>query len=40
MGRCQGGFCLPKLIKIMAENLNIPEEEITLHGLGSEVLKK
>ena len=38
MGRCQGGFCLPKLIKIMADNLHCPEEKITLKGAGSEIL--
>ena len=38
MGRCQGGFCLPKLIKIMSSNMECPEEEITLNGQGSEIL--
>ncbi len=40
MGRCQGGFCLPKLIKIMSRELDVPEEEITLHGNKSEILAK
>ena len=38
MGRCQGGFCLPKLLKIMSNNMECPEEEITLNGEGSEIL--
>ena len=38
MGRCQGGFCLPKLLKIMSSNMECPEEEITLNGEGSEIL--
>lgn len=38
MGRCQGGFCLPKLIKIMARELNIPVEDVTLHGEHSQIL--
>ncbi|MHA1680319.1 MAG: NAD(P)/FAD-dependent oxidoreductase [Promethearchaeota archaeon] len=28
MGRCQGGFCTPKVIKILARELGIDEEEI------------
>lgn len=38
MGRCQGGFCLPKLIKIIADETGIPMEEVTLHGKQSRVL--
>ncbi len=40
MGRCQGGFCLPKLVKIMATELGVEEEEITFHGDKSVVLTK
>ena len=40
MGRCQGGFCLPKLIKIMAREMNVKEEDITFHGENSEILSK
>jgi glycerol-3-phosphate dehydrogenase len=32
MGRCQGGFCSPRLIKILARELNISEEEVTKKG--------
>lgn len=28
MGRCQGGFCLPKVAKILAEEMNIPVAEV------------
>ena len=32
MGRCQGGFCGPKIIKILARELGISEEEVTKKG--------
>ena len=32
MGRCQGGFCTPSLIEILANKLNVPFEEITKKG--------
>jgi len=35
MGRCQGGFCGPKVIKILAEELGIPETEVTKNDPGS-----
>ncbi|MPN19324.1 hypothetical protein SDC9_166692 [bioreactor metagenome] len=28
MGRCQGGFCGPKVVEIIARELNIPVEEV------------
>lgn len=28
MGRCQGGFCLPKVARILAEELNIPITDV------------
>ena len=28
MGRCQGGFCGPEVLKILSENLNIPISEV------------
>jgi glycerol-3-phosphate dehydrogenase len=40
MGRCQGGFCLQKLIFLLSETLSQPVEKITLDGKGSEFLKK
>jgi len=39
MGRCQSGFCLPKILTILAREKGIPEENITLFGTGSEILK-
>ena len=39
MGRCQGGFCEPLVAKILARELGIPLEEVTLDGKTSEILK-
>lgn len=38
MGRCQGSYCIPKLINILSTQLHIPKEQVTLHGYGSELL--
>jgi len=35
MGRCQGGFCGPKVIRLLAEELGVSPVEITKKGLGS-----
>ncbi len=32
MGRCQGGFCSPRLMEILARELDLPMQEITKHG--------
>ncbi len=32
MGRCQGGFCSPYIIKLLAKELGVPCEEITKNG--------
>ena len=32
MGRCQGGFCSPKITKILSEELGVPMEEIRKSG--------
>ncbi len=37
MGRCQGGFCMPYIVKLLAEELNIPVEAVTKSG-GSSVI--
>lgn len=37
MGRCQGGFCLPRTVQIMARELGIPAAAITKAGPGSEL---
>ena len=39
-GRCHGGFCTTRIMKIMAEELNIPLTEITKRGKGSEIVKE
>ena len=39
MGRCQGGFCSPKVLKILSEELKIFPLRITKKGPGSEFLK-
>ncbi len=38
MGRCQGGFCTPHTIRILAQELGIPVPEITKNGGGSRLL--
>jgi len=38
MGRCQSGFCLPKILTILAREKGVLEESITLSGTGSEIL--
>ncbi len=32
MGRCQGGFCTPYIVEILARELGIPETEVTKSG--------
>jgi glycerol-3-phosphate dehydrogenase len=38
MGRCQGGFCGPLVLKLIAEEKNIPLEQVAKSGRGSEIL--
>lgn len=38
MGRCQAGFCTPKLVAILAKELNIPPEDVTKFGGESKLL--
>ncbi len=38
MGRCQGGFCTPRLIRLLSAELGLPPEEISKNGPGSELL--
>ncbi|MFC1863221.1 NAD(P)/FAD-dependent oxidoreductase [Thermodesulfobacteriota bacterium] len=38
MGRCQSGFCGPKLIKILSDELGIPATEVTKKGGDSRIL--
>ncbi|MBR1486273.1 MAG: FAD-dependent oxidoreductase, partial [Synergistaceae bacterium] len=37
-GRCQGGFCCPRVAEILSRELNIPLDEITRHGGESKLL--
>lgn len=37
-GRCQGAFDYPRVIQILAKELNIPEAEVTKKGRGSELI--
>ena len=38
MGRCQGGFCGPKVIEILARELKVSPQEITKHNPGSNMV--
>ena len=38
MGRCQGGFCSPYVMRLIAEETGIPMEEVTKSGPGSQPL--
>ena len=38
MGRCQGGFCGPYVMRLLSEELGIPMEQVTKNGSGSNLL--
>jgi len=38
MGRCQGGFCGPKVQQILSKELGIPMEDVVLEGCASPIL--
>lgn len=38
MGRCQAGFCTPNLIKIIARERGVSQDEVTKSGAGSEIV--
>ena len=38
MGRCQGGFCTPRVMEILSRELGIPMEEVTKSGGRSRLL--
>jgi glycerol-3-phosphate dehydrogenase len=38
MGRCQGGFCGPKVLEIIANHNNIPFEAVLQDNTGSYIL--
>ena len=39
LGRCQGGFCSPKIMEILSRELNINILDITKSEKGSEIIK-
>lgn len=38
MGRCQGGFCLPRVVEILSRELNIPACDIAKHEKSSQIV--
>jgi glycerol-3-phosphate dehydrogenase len=40
MGRCQGGFCGPFVLKQLANELGIPPTRVTKNGPGSHQILK
>lgn len=40
MGRCQGGFCMPRVMEILSRELGIPYANVTKRGKGTEYLVK
>lgn len=38
MGRCQGGFCQPRIVEIIAEEMNISIEQVKKKNKGSEII--
>ncbi len=38
MGRCQAGFCTPRIMEIISRELNLPLEEVTKRGGNSQVV--
>ena len=38
MGRCQGGFCSPRVMEILSRELGIPMEEVTKAGGNSKII--
>lgn len=38
MGRCQSGFCQPKVLRVLAKELGIPEEAVLFEEAGAQVV--
>ncbi|MBE7035611.1 MAG: NAD(P)/FAD-dependent oxidoreductase [Ruminococcaceae bacterium] len=38
MGRCQGGFCSPYIMKLLADEMNITVDEVTKYGRESKLI--
>ena len=39
-GRCQGGFCEPKVVNLLSQELGIPENEVVLESAESKLLRE
>ena len=39
MGRCQSGFCMPRVMEILARELDCPVSEITKSGGTSHIIR-
>ena len=37
MGRCQGGFCMPYIVELLAKEMNVDVTKVTKFGKGSEI---
>ncbi len=40
MGRCQGGFCTPRVVEILSRELGVPMHEVTKLGGNSKILTR
>lgn len=40
MGRCQGGFCGPRVLEILARELNIDPIDVKKEMSGSEIVER
>ena len=38
MGRCQGGFCAPRVMELLSQELGVPQTQLTKSGGGSLLL--
>ena len=38
MGRCQGGFCMPYIVKLIAQETGVKIEDVTKNGNGSNLI--
>ncbi len=38
MGRCQSGFCLPRIVRMLTDEYGLPPERINIAGPGTEIL--
>jgi glycerol-3-phosphate dehydrogenase len=39
MGRCQSGFCLPRISRMLVDDYGLPPEAVRRNGEGSEILE-